>query len=170
MEELLSSFSPVIDNSIYVSQIKNHVATLKTVDIGQPMVDIAMLDTLGNTIKLSDLKGKLVLVDFWASWCGPCRRENPNVVALYNEYKDRNFEIFGVSFDNSDDKWRKAIQDDKLTWVHVSDLQGWNSAAGKLYGVRSIPHTVLINEEGIIIEKNLRGDALRKKVAELLEG
>ena len=168
MEEILSGFAPDLSGSIYVKQISEHVDILKSVDIGQPMVDIVMEDTLGNTLKLSDLKGKLILVDFWASWCGPCRRENPNVVKLYNDFKDKNFEIFGVSFDDKDDRWKKAIQDDGLTWVHVSDLKGWNSAAGKLYGVRSIPHTVLINEDGIIIEKNLRGDELRDKIAELL--
>jgi peroxiredoxin len=140
---------------------------LKKVAIGQPFIDIVMEDPEGNIKKLSDLKGKLVLVDFWASWCRPCRQENPNVVALYNEYKVKNFDIFGVSFDNDGDKWKKAIDDDSLTWHHVSDLKGWNSAAGKLYGVRAIPHTVLVSPDGIILDKNLRGEELRKKVQEL---
>lgn len=170
LEGLANGFSPEIAQSIYVEQINNHVLTLQKVAIGQPFTDIIMEDPDGNVKKLSDLTGKLVLVDFWASWCGPCRRENPNVVALYNEYKDKNFEIFGVSFDSDGEKWKKAIEDDGLTWQHVSDLQYWNSAAGKLYGVRSIPHTVLINSEGIIVAKNLRGEELRKKVEELSKG
>jgi len=170
LEGLADGFSPEIAQSIYVDQINNHVVTLQKVAIGQVFTDIIMEDPDGNVKKLSDLKGKLILVDFWASWCGPCRRENPNVVALYNEYKDKNFEIFGVSFDSDGEKWKKAIEDDGLTWQHVSDLQYWNSAAGKLYGVRSIPHTVLIDSEGIIVAKNLRGDDLRKKVEELTKG
>jgi thiol-disulfide isomerase/thioredoxin len=170
MEGILREFSPEIENSIYVRQIKDHINTLKNVAIGQPFTDIVMEDPDGNVRKLSELKGKLVLVDFWASWCSPCRRENPNVVALYNDYKDKNFEIFGVSFDTNEKKWIQAIEDDGLTWYHVSDLNGWESAAGKLYGVRAIPHTVLISPEGIIIEKNLRGEALRNKIKELLAG
>jgi thiol-disulfide isomerase/thioredoxin len=108
-------------------------------------------------------------VDFWAAWCGPCRRENPNNVSLYADYKDKGFEILGVSFDNNREDWIKAINDDGLTWPQVSDLKGWKSAAGKLYGVSSIPHTVLLDKEGVIIAKNLRGEELREKVAELLD-
>jgi peroxiredoxin len=164
---LANKFSPEIEKSIYVQQINNHIATLNKVAIGQPFTDIVLEDPDGNIKKLSELKGKLVLVDFWASWCAPCRRENPNVVALYNDFKDKDFEIFGVSFDSNGDKWIKAIKDDGLAWYHVSDLKGWKSEAGKQYGVRAIPHTVLISPEGIILEKNLKGEDLRKKVEEL---
>ncbi len=107
------------------------------------------------------------MVDFWASWCGPCRGENPNVVAAYKKYHDKGFEIFGVSFDTDKDKWLKAVEDDKLTWFHVSDLKGWGNAAGKIYGVRGIPHSVLIDKEGIIVAKNLRGEELHKKLEEI---
>lgn len=167
LSKLASGFSPEIKESIYVDQINNHISVLKKVAIGEPFTDIVMEDPEGNIKKLSDLEGKLVLIDFWASWCRPCRQENPNVVALYNEYKGKNFDIFGISFDKDGDKWKKAIDDDDLTWHHVSDLKGWNSAAGKIYGVRAIPHTILISPDGIILAKNLRGEELRKKVQEL---
>lgn len=170
LEKITHDFNPDIESSIYVSQIKSYILTLRNVAIGQPFTDIIMEDPDGNIRRLSELKGKLILVDFWASWCGPCRRENPNVVQLYNDYKEKDFEIFGVSFDTDGSKWRKAIEDDGLTWHHVSDLKGWQNSAGKVYGVRAIPHTVLISPEGIIIEKNLRGEELRKKVQELLAG
>ncbi len=169
LEKLASQFSPEISNSIYVQQINEYITTLKNVAIGKPFSEITLPGPDGKIKKLSDLKGKIILVDFWASWCGPCRRENPNVVAMYNGFKEENFEIFGVSFDENKEKWVKAIEDDELNWKHVSDLKGWNSEAGKIYGVRSIPHTVLINREGIIVDKNLRGDVLRKRIEELLQ-
>jgi thiol-disulfide isomerase/thioredoxin len=106
-------------------------------------------------------------VDFWASWCAPCREENPNLVRLYNKYSSKGFDIFGVSFDSSRDRWLKAIADDSLTWTHVSDLQGWQNAAGKLYGIRSIPSNTLLDTNGVIIAKNIMGDELRAKLEEL---
>jgi thiol-disulfide isomerase/thioredoxin len=108
--------------------------------------------------------GKYVLIDFWASWCGPCRAENPNLVKVYNDFKDKGFDIFGVSLDTDRKSWLKAIKDDNLTWHHVSDLKGWENSAAQVYGVRAIPANVLLDKDGYIIGKNLRGEDLRKKL------
>lgn len=158
--------SVVHDSKDYIA-LSERAATLERVAVGRPAVDFTLNDPRGNPVSLSSLQGNYVLIDFWASWCGPCRRENPNVAALYKDYKDKGFEILGVSLDETHDKWVQAIKDDALTWTHVSDLQGWASEAGKLYGINSIPATVLLDRDGIIIEKNLRGDALRKKLEEV---
>lgn len=142
-----------------------HMAELKPLSIGQKAPDFELLDTKGKTVKLSDFRGKYTLVDFWASWCVPCREENPNIVKQYDTYKDRNFAILGVSLDNNQAAWFKAIKDDHLTWTHVSDLQAWNSKAAELYKVSSIPASFLLNAEGVIVAKNLRGT----KLADFLE-
>lgn len=140
-----------------------------TPGVGQEAPDIVMNDLEGNTRKLSDLRGKVVLIDFWASWCGPCRRENPNVVKAYAEYKDKGFDVFSVSLDKTADRWKAAIEQDGLLWSnHVSDLKGWQNAAAKLYDVHSIPATFLIDQEGKVVASNLRGPALESKLEELL--
>ncbi|MGB3618911.1 MAG: TlpA disulfide reductase family protein [Catalinimonas sp.] len=137
------------------------------VNVGEEAPEISLPTPGGETVSLTDLRGKYVLVDFWASWCGPCRQENPNVVRAYNQYKGEEFEILGVSLDQKRDRWLKAIDDDKLTWPHVSDLKGWQSAAAANWNVQAIPASFLIDPEGKVIAKNLRGQALEDKLAEL---
>ena len=128
---------------------------------GEMAPDIVMNDPDGNERRLSDLRGKVVLLDFWASWCGPCRRENPNVVRAYANYKDQGFEVFSVSLDSDANRWRKAIEQDQLTWPnHVSDLQGWRNGAAREYGISSIPHTMLIDRDGSILATHLRGSGV----------
>lgn len=134
---------------------------------GAPAPEISLNTPEGNVLKLSDLKGKYVLVDFWASWCKPCRRENPNVVKAYNKYKDKGFEILGVSLDRDRARWLQAIQADGLTWKHVSDLKYFQCEAAVDYGVSAIPFTVLVDKEGKIIAQNLRGPSLERKLEEL---
>ncbi len=169
LDEVVNNFDHSIDSSIYVKGLKKYVNTLKKSAIGQPYIDFALNNPEGTPVPLSTLlKGNYVLVDFWASWCTPCRAENPNVVLAYNTFHDKGFDVVGVSFDKDHDKWVEAIAADNLTWPHVSDLKYWNCEAGKLYGIQSIPQNILIDPNGIIIEKNLRGQALQDKLAELL--
>jgi peroxiredoxin len=136
--------------------------------IGKAAPELSLPDINGNQIKLSSFKGKYVLVDFWASWCLPCRRENPNVVQAYNKYKNKNFTILGVSLDKEKDDWVHAIQKDNLSWTQISDLREWNSAAVSTYNFTGIPFNVLIDPEGKIIAQSLRGDELDQKLSEIL--
>ena len=151
----------------FVSDLHRRVASKLRLAVGRPAPEINLPTPEGKYVKLSSLRGKVVLIDFWASWCSPCRRESPNMVRLYNKYHDKGFEIYSVSFDKEKSSWIKAINDDGLNWTHVSDLRYWNSIAGQDYGVKSIPFTVLIDEKGNIIATGLRGPALEQKLAEI---
>lgn len=149
--------------------IAAQIAKLESTAIGQIAPNFTITTPEGESISLYDIKGKVKLIDFWASWCGPCRGENPHVVEIYKEYHPKGLEIFGVSLDNNKEAWVKAIADDGLVWKHGSDLKGWQSAPAQLYSVSGIPHTVLLDENNKIIAKNLRGDELKQKIAELLK-
>ena len=153
------------------SQIENaYFEFASSVNGTVPAPEIALPNSSGKILKLSDLQGKVVLVDFWASWCGPCRAENPNVVKVYEKFKDKGFTIYSVSLDEDAAKWKEAIVKDKLSWTnHVSDLKGWKSSVVANFGIEGIPYTVLLNKEGKIIGKNLRGEKLEETLNELLK-
>jgi len=168
LEKSLNNFDTALSHSIYTGFLNAYLATLKRVAVGQMYVPFSMADSGGTMVSVSGLIGQnYLLVDFWASWCAPCRAENPNIAALYNQYHDSGFDIIGVSFDSNRDRWLGAIKDDGLTWNHVSDLAGWGNKVGKLYGIRSIPSNILIDPSGKIIAKNIMGEELKMKLAEL---
>lgn len=147
-----------------IASMENQVRMENLLAPGTMAPEIALPNPEGEIIQLSDLRGNYVLIDFWASWCKPCRLENPNVVRMYNKYSDENFEILGVSLDRNKEKWVNAIADDNLQWPHVSDLKFWQSAAAELYNVKSIPFTVLVDPDGKVIATKLRGKALEQKL------
>ena len=153
----------------YVKDLDGIIKQLENVQIGKVAPEFSLPDTAGVSVSLSDFRGKYVLLDFWASWCPPCRRENPNVVKAFNEYKDTNFTIVGISLDKDKSKWMKAIADDNLAWTHLSDLKYWDSEIPALYGVRGIPANVLLDPDGVIVAKNITGEDLHKKLKEVIK-
>jgi peroxiredoxin len=154
-------------NNYYVQNLKAKVDVAQKTAKGALAPEISLPNASGDIVSLSSLRGTVVLIDFWASWCGPCRRESPNMVKLYERYKDSGFEIFGVSLDTDHFKWQQAIADDHLSWTHVSDLKGWETVVQDDYGFDGIPFTVLIDKDGKIIAKGLRGEALEEKMKEI---
>jgi len=171
MEKVFGGLNESLRTSYFGKQVSAKIQTMKKTQEGVEATDFSQPDVDGKMVKLSDYRGKYVLLDFWASWCAPCRRENPNLVKAYGQYKDKGFEILGVSMDKAADKakWLKAIEDDKLIWKQVGDLKGWDNEAGVLYEIKAIPMNFLIDPNGKIIGKYLRGEELDKKLAEIFK-
>ena len=169
LDAALSRLEPPLQEMEEYKFMYGKLERMKAVAIGQKYTDFGLSTPEGEMLKISDVhQGNVLLIDFWAAWCGPCRRANPELVEIYKEYNDRGFEIIGVSLDRDSDSWVKAIADDQLTWPQISDLKYWNSEGAELYGVSSIPHAVLIDREGIITAKKLHGDELREAIEALL--
>lgn len=169
VKEAFDLLSTSAQNSEIGRWVNKRLKVLKRGSIGETVINFSQKDTEGKVVHFADFRGKYVLIDFWASWCGPCRAENPNVLKAYNKYKEKNFTVLGVSLDDNGDNWKKAIQDDGMPWTQVSDLKGWENEVSSYYGIRGIPSSLLVDPEGKIIAKNLRGEALNKKLAELFK-
>jgi len=171
LDSLFKSLTETIRNSSAGKELSERIDKLKLVAVGAIAPDFTQMTPENQPVKLSDFKGKYVLIDFWASWCGPCRAENPNVVKVYNQYKDNGFTVLGISLDNEKgrDAWLKAINKDQLTWTQVSDLKGWYNEVAALYSVKAVPQNFLIDPNGKIIAKNLRGEELAAKLKEIIK-
>lgn len=167
-DAMYNALSEKVKKGKFGKLAREKIASLKGTTLGFPAIDFTLQDLDGKNVALSSFKGKYVLVDFWASWCGPCRRENPNVVAAYNKYKDKGFTILGVSLDDNKEKWKAAVEKDNLAWTHVSDLKGWQSSVAKMYNVTGIPFNLLLDKDGNILAKGLRGADLEAKLEAVL--
>ncbi len=172
LQELLAltdTLNPELIENKYTKKLYKRIELLRNLQPGKPAVVFTQNDTAGNPISLSDFKGKYLLIDFWASWCVPCRKANPTVVAMFNKYSAKGFTILSVSMDDNKEKWIKAIETDGLTWSHVSTLNGWKNPVGKLYAVNSIPHTILIDPDGNIVKRGLHAEELDGLLGSLLK-
>ncbi len=167
LEKSLALVDTTLNNSAYIQELREVAKIKRSVEIGRPAIDFSGTSPDGKEIKLSDFKGNYLLVDFWAAWCAPCRKENPNVVKAYNLFHNKGFNILGVSLDKKKEDWVKAIEIDGLTWSHISDLKFWDSEPARIYGIRNIPSNVLFDPNGIIVARNLRGEELIKKLEEI---
>ena len=170
LESRYKLLDETVKKSATGKELNAFITESKVGAVGTAALDFSQPDTTGKSISLSSFRGKYVLVDFWASWCGPCRNENPNVVESFKKFSSKNFTVLGVSLDKpgQKDKWIEAIKEDGLTWTHVSDLQFWSNAVAKMYNIQGIPQNILVDPQGIIVAKNLRGPALEEKLCELL--
>ena len=169
MKAVRAKFDAALNGTEYVKQMESMIARMEKIQVGSVAPDFTLPDVDGNPVSLSSFRGKYVLVDFWAAWCPDCRKENPNIVAAWEKYKDKNFAVLGVSLDRNRDQWLAAIEKDKLAWTQVSDLKFWDSDAAVLYCIRWIPMSFLIDPEGKIVSVGLEGEELHNKLEELLK-